>query len=310
MQEVSLISDIIDPYNGNQWEDLAHRLLQLKYGGHNYQKLPAAHGGDGGLDGYTLDGLAFQCYAPQQRYSLADLYAHQRAKMTDDINKFIQNQIVLGDLIRPKKYSRWMFLVPEHLSKELNQHGANKTREVISGNCSHIESDFAIAIQDASVYFVLEVSRLLQTGANQINVQIDEIEKSLVIQWHTANIGLAKKLIEKLKKLNLSTEKQNKAAHNYIEYFLAYSKLISNLSTLTPEVYEKFEIMRLSEEKTIQSLSDIETIRNAADLTAQLNQFSQKLKDSFGSSYSDGTIGYLSRGVFADWLLRCPIDFP
>ena len=307
---MSIISEIIDPYDGNQWEDLAHRLLQLKFGGHNYQKLPANHGGDGGLDGYTLDGFAFQCYAPARRYSLKDLYTHQRGKMTEDIGKFVKNETPLGDLIKPRKYSRWMFLVPEHLSKDLNEHAADKTREVIGKNCIHTENDFAIAIQDASVYFITEISQLLQAGANQINVQFNEIDKDLVIQWHTANTTLAKKLTEKIQKLSLSAEKQNKVSQNTIEHFLAYSQLISNLSTLTPEVYEKFEIMRLSEEKTIQAFSDVETIKNADDLKIQMNEFSKKLNSSFGKTYGEGTIGYLTRGVFADWLIRCPLDFP
>ena len=51
-------------WDGNDWEAHVLRLLQDQYGAHNFQKVPAKHKGDCGLDYFCLDKLVvYQCYA-------------------------------------------------------------------------------------------------------------------------------------------------------------------------------------------------------------------------------------------------------
>jgi len=57
------------------------RLLKRHHGHTNYQEVPAKHGGDLGLEGFSTNGCAYQCYAAQGYRDTNSLYEAQRDKM-------------------------------------------------------------------------------------------------------------------------------------------------------------------------------------------------------------------------------------
>ena len=77
--------------NGNAWEDLCVKCYRIRYQNENYTYIPAAQGGDAGIEGFTQNGIVHQCYCPEREYSDDELYAHQRDKLTKDIDKLLNN---------------------------------------------------------------------------------------------------------------------------------------------------------------------------------------------------------------------------
>lgn len=59
-------------FDGTSWERLCQLAFKLKYGP-SYQRMPASPG-DYGIEGWTTDGLAFQCYCPERHYTQDELY--------------------------------------------------------------------------------------------------------------------------------------------------------------------------------------------------------------------------------------------
>src|SRR5690349_8707017 len=109
-----------DPYitDGATWERRVKGWLRLRYPG-EFEELPADHGGDFGIEGFSRDGIAYQCYAPKSRLKAKDLYENQRTKITEDINKFIKNSNNLSKVFKGLKIHSWWLVVPEHKSAKL-----------------------------------------------------------------------------------------------------------------------------------------------------------------------------------------------
>ena len=64
-------------FDGNSWDEFCQQCLKIKYK-EDYQEIPAFFNGDLGIEGFTRDGLAFQCYCPSENYEQKELYEHQR----------------------------------------------------------------------------------------------------------------------------------------------------------------------------------------------------------------------------------------
>lgn len=305
------LREVIDPYDGNALEELAHRLLARKFGQKNYQRLPAAHKGDKGIEGYTLDGSAFQCYAPQRQYSVAELYEHQRTKITQDIQKFISNGAFLGGLIQPALFNRWFLVTPEHSSAQLNNHAASKTAEVLRAGCPHVSPDFRIMIVTAEEFFVEELLAFIQAGANQVNFQLDVVDGATATDWATANVSFVETLQRKLKKLpGMTPEKISKYTQSCITDFLNFKAIIARLNKDMPDLHESVSDLHKATEETIDRKSTLGTITNGTQLAREMTQYQTELESRFGRTFGATTIGHMMRGTFADWLFRCPVDFP
>ena len=89
---MSDIMTFIEGYmTGNAWEELCVKCYRLRYQKEHYTAIPAVQGGDAGIEGFTHNGIVHQCYCPERVYSDNDLYAHQRDKLTADIEKLMAN---------------------------------------------------------------------------------------------------------------------------------------------------------------------------------------------------------------------------
>lgn len=56
---MSSIMTFIEGYmNGDAWEELCVSCYRLKYQTQNYTAIPAVHGGDAGIEGFTCNGIA------------------------------------------------------------------------------------------------------------------------------------------------------------------------------------------------------------------------------------------------------------
>ena len=111
---MSSIMTFIEGYmNGDAWEELCVSCYRLKYQTQNYTAIPAVHGGDAGIEGFTCNGIVHQCYCPEREYDDKELYEHQRDKLTADIEKLMNNGERLKKLGVPP-IVEWHFNIPEY----------------------------------------------------------------------------------------------------------------------------------------------------------------------------------------------------
>src|SRR5262245_25188814 len=97
---------------GDEWQDLCLRVLHEHHGAGELIEVPDDDRGDGGLEAFSLDGCAYQCYAPENEPLSAKLrYEKQRDKMTKDVGKFIGNAAKIEALVpEGVKIRRWILL--------------------------------------------------------------------------------------------------------------------------------------------------------------------------------------------------------
>ena len=109
---MSSIKNLIEGYmNGDAWEDLCVKCYRIRYQNDNYTAIPAAQGGDAGIEGFTNKGIVHQCYCPEREYTDNELYEHQRNKLTTDIEKLKKNANRLKALGVPTVIE-WHFNIP------------------------------------------------------------------------------------------------------------------------------------------------------------------------------------------------------
>lgn len=74
-------------------------LLKRHYAPGQFQQIPAKDRGDAGLEGFTNDGCAYQCYAPEEPLTLAQRTEKHKKKIYRDIKKFRENCTLLRGLL-------------------------------------------------------------------------------------------------------------------------------------------------------------------------------------------------------------------
>lgn len=110
------------------WEEYFKSIVRMHYKPANYCDLPDTHGGDFGIECYTLNGHVFQCYRPEQFADVDKLVKAQRKKISNDIKKFsVDNVKDFKELFGPLKISRWILATPYNKSAKLRSYCSQKS---------------------------------------------------------------------------------------------------------------------------------------------------------------------------------------
>ncbi|ODN41092.1 hypothetical protein [Piscirickettsia litoralis] len=97
-----------------EWESHVNDLLRERYTPAYYIPIPDQDRGDGGIEGFSMDGYVYQMYCPDGPVEMSKLYTKQRSKMSQDIKKFITNKEKMINFFGDLKIKRWILIVPEH----------------------------------------------------------------------------------------------------------------------------------------------------------------------------------------------------
>jgi len=301
------ISSIVDIRDGNAFEKVVHELLGMKYGSGNYQMVPDRHLGDKGIEGFTLDGFAFQCYAPEGNYDAKMLYEHQRDKMSNDINKFIENAPDLNRL-SPTKFSRWFFIIPEFNSRLLINHARNKEKEVISKNLVHVDADFKIIIPDANIFFNREIEERCKLLLPNI-IETREITQNDANTWIEAEPEQMNTLVRKLNKINgISPNLQSLAIYIILQY-IKHQDIMDTLNSSSPEIHERILHLISTFESKVKFKSMTGIHPEGSAIVEEAEKFNEALSSELSEYVGLANREEISSGVVAGWLINCPLDF-
>lgn len=303
----------IQTWSGEEWEIFIQRLLKRHHGHTNYQEVPAKHGGDLGLEGFSTNGYAYQCYAAQGYRDTNSLYEAQRNKITADINKFINNKSDLIKLFGNISICRWCLVVPQHESKKLVEHATKKTTEVLSNNLPYVASDFRIMIVTHQ-NFEKEIQELTTAGVLEIDTTIENIkvESEIVKQWlsNDDNIELLNNLDFKSQKIeNLVLDQKTEAFKNKItNNYLTGQNLLSEINKRFPDIHSKIKNCKITYERNLDLKSMLNNNPADTHLKITLSEYSTQLSKEI-PNLSANYIDILLWEAISDWLMRCPLDF-
>jgi len=294
---------------GDEWQNWANQLLTEHYGPTNYVKIPDTEG-DGGLEGFTRnEGHAFQSYGAEPGKTAKQLYEAQRKKMTDDINKFVNNMPLLKRILGNTKITCWTLFVPRSSLKDLIAHTNAKTKEVLAANLPYVAPGVYVTVCDED-HFASERDRILAFKSDAICIETQTPDGATVDLWKTTNHGLILTLDEKLKKLSTcpTETERSRFRHDILIWHVEGQNLLDLLRNRSNTAYEKVVKTKGQFEKRLSSIQM--STPNSADVFQQtLKDFLAALQDTV-KSLSSMNANALALEAVADWLLRCPLDFP
>lgn len=294
---------------GEEWQNWANKILSVHYGPTEYQQIPDHDRGDAGLEGFTrTDGHAYQAYGCEEPISTADRYEKQRDKLTQDIGKFINNQRTLVRIFGSLKITRWALFVPHCDSKEIVAHATKKTDEVKAATLPYVADTFQVCVCQQSDFSIAD-NRLINSAQRQLQINVDSPTQAEIVDWTEANQAPSQVLTEKLLRLpTLRTEQARKDFHSRVlDWYLKGQDILDALR-IHPETYAKVKAAKSHRESflvtgIVSGLAPQDHLMQAVnELRAALEQEVHELH-----RFSSESLAY---EAVADWLFRCPLDFP
>lgn len=299
-------------FDGNSWEDFCQVCFKMKYETDGYQEMPAWQG-DLGIEGFTRNGILFQCYCPNEEYNPDKLYEEQRDKITNDLKKLITNEVELKKYLKSIKVKQWIFVTPGYKKKDIVKHCQDKAEEYRNMNLSILDDDFDVLIYDID-FFATEIPLVLNYRERKIEINPTTEKTDVEIaDWKTKQISLVDNAIRKHgQRIDVGVSnrdnKINALTQHSIEHFLNGNIAVKIMQEKFPTDYEKFIRVVSLFEKKLTEICIVNTDDNNTFYKQIEKDLKFKLKEAF--SYIDQTtIDRLTEQVLADWILRCPINF-
>jgi len=295
--------------DGNQWERRVNSWLHLRYRGGQYEEVPAEHKGDFGIEGFSRDGIAYQCYAPRGPLKVKELYENQRKKITDDISKFVTRKVDLAKLFGKLKIGSWWLVVPEHRSAKLVQHATEKAELVRSKALSYVKVGFFIHIATPED-FATERQAAIVKGLEALQLEESEVALAEVKDWADKNDQFVQILDRKIQAYSGETRKTkiSDLRDQWIERFIASENTLNKMQIASPDIWEEFRALKNRKEKALFTKYSI----NAAASDVLLGTLDQLRQDILARlpNLDPARAEELSMGTVAEWLHQCPLDFP
>lgn len=315
---MSSIKNLIEGYmNGDAWEDLCVKCYRIRYQNDNYTAIPAAQGGDAGIEGFTNKGIVHQCYCPEREYTDNELYEHQRNKLTTDIEKLKKNANRLKALGVPTVIE-WHFNIPEYRDSRIIEHAERKRKEILKAkndnpsDYEHIAENFQIAIKTAED-FKPEISRIIRTSLSDVQLNL-AIEHSSEADWSKCDSKKVANIRRKIKAIMLvadDDEALNRVIGMYVDCYISGLEIMNNLRVNFPEIYE--DIYRLEQsykrDVSFKTLINTDKTMNCTLFESILDDFHSKLERDFSSRFTEASIGEIKHDLVASWLADCSLEF-
>lgn len=295
--------------SGEEWQNWANKILAVHYGPTEYQQIPDHDRGDAGLEGFTrTNGHAYQAYGCEEPISTADRYDKQRDKMTQDIGKFINNHRTLVRIFGGVIITRWVLFVPHCDSKEIVAHAAKKTDDVRAATLPYVADTFQVCVCQQSD-FSIEDSQLINSAQRQLQIFADSPTADQIANWTEANQGPSQVLAEKLQRVpTLRSDNARKEFHSRVlDWYLKGQDILDALR-VHPDTYAKVKGAKAHRESFLVT-GMVSGLAPQDHLMRSVNELREALEHEVHElhRFSSESLAY---EAVADWLLRCPLDFP
>lgn len=283
-------------------------LLQKRYAtqnAHALQLVPDQHQGDLGLEAFSHDGFAYQCYAAEEPLSTAQLYEKQRTKLTTDLGKLRDRSSELSMLLGPVTLHRYVFMVHRNASRHLITHGHSKADDVRSWNLPFIHDSFSIVIETAADY---AVEREAIHAIPSPIIEADDLTEDFQRAWQGSNQTLQTRALEKLSRVTTDGATQMAVLEALTKQYLIGENALERLKEVIPETHRGILKARAHREGLLVLEHPASQNRSPETLSA----IAEKLKEMLGRDFptlSTQMSEIIAWASVADWLMRCPLDF-
>ena len=296
-------------WTGDDWEEYVLRLLRTHYAPGDFQELPARHGGDYGLEGFSVDGCAYQCYAAEQPYSTNELYERQRNKITADVGKFILRREQLAGVLGAVRITRWLLVVPEFESARLVEHCQRKSEEVLAAALPYVAMGFRVLVITDD-YFEVARRQVFSPALTPLPIAVVDPAVEAVEAWRTTNSNLVDTMLGKLRVLPALGDEARLAetAHGLLTAYVGGEDLLGQLLRDFPEVYQAILERRKAREEALSLTCAVTSATGSSVLQSALTEVVADMNAVLGDG-SRHLASRLAKHAVGDWLMRCPLSF-
>ena len=306
--------------DGDSWEDICNNCYRERYKDNHYTEIPAVHGGDGGIEGFTNNGVVTQCYCPEREYTDNELYNHLRDKMSKDIKKLTEDDYrkrlqKMG--VPPIK--EWHFLIPEYRDSRIIEHAETKRIELMRqkkaapDKFSHISDDFRIYIKTAEDYRI-EITRLIRTNISDRKLNLD-ILHAKETNWTSCDTEKVQNVKRKVKAIMGSVNEENQQEFDRLVemYMTAYVKGIEVMGALRvsyAEIYEDIHTLEQAYKRkiTMKTMMNTDSSINRKLFMDTIEEFEEKIRRDM-KYLTEASISELSIDLISGWLADCTMKF-
>ncbi|MBI5997483.1 hypothetical protein [Clostridium perfringens] len=308
---INLLGNNLD---GDTWEKICDYCYRQRYQQYHFVKIPSNYNGDGGIEGYTGNGVVYQCYYPEREYSDNELYEKLRDKLTRDIKKLIKNEKELK-AVGVKYIKEWHFVIPEYRDKRILIHAEEKRKEILTEKnrkkLDYISNDFKICIKVIDDFSV-EICRYVNL-TDGIRFSFPLMEKKEINKDEYPSEQL-ENIERKLKAISGQTSDQKRLdnlINIYAGFYLNWIELRTSISDKNPELFEK--ILNIQEAyKTdieMRCKTNFDSTINAKLFNEIMDDFGKALNKEFNNLVDPKSISDLKHDTIATWLAECPLEF-
>jgi hypothetical protein len=300
------------PWNTTAWETHIQRMLKKRYAHPvgSYQHIPADVHGDCGIEGFAVDGTAYQCYAAQNCLSSSQLLTKQRNKMTRDIGTFVKKEAELLKILGDIKIGIWNFVLPYWNDKDLLKHARKKEAEVRARKLRHTTIDFRIAVITGEE-FEVEEQLLTKIDLHKFDVATPSPPPTSITRWMDGkkNLQLVANLDRKADAIGAGRPQAQKQQFlkRMVGNYIGGNVVLGQLQQEHPDVYERVMEKKFEHEGALETESFSTTKVPADFFESTLSQYKSELTTVAGISARVADL--LAREAVSDWLLRCPMEF-
>lgn len=296
-----------ESWDSTYWEDYSVSLVTRHFGVANVVRVPDADGGDRGLDAYTVDGIGFQCYAPEDEPLAPSVRAqHQKNKIQKDLKKFRDNAEILAPLLGDVKIHTWVLLTPVHESARVIEYCNGKSAEVTDWGLPYASTPFRVQVHDLHTYAhehaTLSHLTLLHSDA-AAPVPKAGIDFANAIGTHIETMD------NKLKGIPALANQQRRDSYRatLLEGQFGGDSLLDRFRTRIPD------LATLVEEEIDAALRDLVLSSIAPAPPAE---FLVALRQGLVARFTSGVARisrpnaeHLAAKCISDWLQQCPLSF-
>ena len=292
-----------------EWQELVVKLLSLKFGIGSFVPIPDTVRGDCGLEGFTRNGSGFQCYAAEEPLTAGELTKKQKAKVTKDLGKLVYYKETLAKLLGPTALTTWILVVPRWEDKGLLAHAEEKMKALRTSGISFISPSIVPGFCTGDD-FIPERQTLVIAGAESLRVETALVDEVNVGDWVAANNELVAKLDRKamaIRRGDVATARQLR--NESVRHYLDGQNMLSKLRSDFPDIFEAADRIKKDKEHFLVT----ESLTTTVLPPQQWKETRNSLEADFASAMrglSNFTVRQLVHEAVADWLLRCPLDFP
>jgi len=291
--------------DGDEWQAFVIQLLYMRYGT-NLIEVPDQHKGDSGIEAFSLDGCAFQCYAPEGENDVATTARKHKKKITADLNKFIANGKELLKILGSTQIRRWVLIVPKHCSSDVVGHCQSKTTEIrsLATIPTYVHDEFQVLTVDGHNFFAVEIAELTNKGGLLVEAGNLTVANEAVQDFSAQNNEYMNTLEVKLLRLpSLSDDGERTELRDLLlRMYLLGGNALAYYDSKFPAIADRIRSIKQNRSTALEIDSKIQNLT----IAGTRERFELELMQSV-PALGTQTATTLSYAAIAEWLMVCPL---